>query len=91
MILLYSSLCFIFSSPQCNNTCPVNLLSVFFSRIDLSLILTVLHCCNIMKQKVAKKRCQIVKNVNKMFILKSKFSYVVKKYIISLYKSTKVG
>ncbi len=36
--MLYSSVCFIFSSPKCNNTSLVNLLSVFFSLVDLSLI-----------------------------------------------------
>ncbi len=41
--MLYSSLCFIFSSPQCNNTSPINLLSVFFSLVDFLLI----HYCHI--------------------------------------------
>ncbi len=35
----YSSVCLIVSSPECNNTSPVNLLSVFYSLVDLSLIL----------------------------------------------------
>ncbi len=34
-ILHYASF---FSSPQCNNTSPVNLLSVYFPLVDLSLI-----------------------------------------------------
>ncbi len=37
-VLLYSSLCLIFSSSQCNNTSLVNLLSVFLSIVDFSLI-----------------------------------------------------
>ncbi len=36
----FSSLCFIFSSPQYNNTSLVNVLSVFFSLVDLSLLYT---------------------------------------------------
>ncbi len=35
--LLYSTLCFTFSSPQCNNTIPLHLLSVFFSLVDRTL------------------------------------------------------
>ncbi len=35
---LYPKLWFTFSTPQCNSTSPVNLLSVFFSLVDLRLI-----------------------------------------------------